>query len=74
MRARRISRRPEHPIGSGWLKGLLHARGPLPAAMVVDDTDRAFEPWRENENRNAVLKVVRPLGNDWYVFLEVNDN
>lgn len=61
-------------FSSGWLKGLLHAQGPLPAAMTVDDTDRAFESWLQDEHRSPVLKVVRPLGNDWYVFLDANDD
>ncbi|MBL8895901.1 MAG: hypothetical protein JNJ53_14960 [Rhizobiales bacterium] len=60
-------------FSSGWLKGLLQARDPLPAAMTVDDTDRAFESWLQNEHRSPVLKVVRPLGNGWYVFLDAND-
>ncbi len=61
-------------FSSGWLKGLLHAEGQLPAAMTVDDTDRAFESWLQDEHRNPVLKVVRPLGDDWYVFFDANDD
>ena len=61
-------------FSSGWLKGLLHAQGPLPAVMTVDDTDQAFESWLQNEHRSPGLKDVRPLGNDWYIFLDANDD
>lgn len=61
-------------FSSGWLKGLLHARGPLPASMTVVDTDWAYASWLQDQNRNPVLKVVRPLGDDWYIFLDANDD